>query len=210
MRNVSRVLVLAPHTDDGELGCGGTIAKLAEAGCSVHYVAFSICEDSIPQGFEPDALLGELKAATAILGIPAQNLVALRHKVRRFNEVRQDILEYLVKLRTELDPDWVFLPSSTSLHQDHQVIHMEGMRAFKRYTCFGYDLPWDTHEFPTNAFQILEERHVDAKIEALKMYKTQAHRGYISPDFVRSLARVRGEQLHRTWAEAFEVMRIVL
>jgi LmbE family N-acetylglucosaminyl deacetylase len=86
---------------------------------------------------------------------------------------------------------------------------MEGMRAFKRHTCLGYDLPWDTHEFPTTAFQVLNEHHVETKVAALQMYKTQAHRGYVSPDFIRSLARVRGEQIHREWAEVFEVLRII-
>ncbi|MGL4335869.1 MAG: PIG-L deacetylase family protein, partial [Turicibacter sp.] len=45
-----KVLVLAPHTDDGELGAGGFIAKLIDAGSEVTYVAFSIAEDSVPAG----------------------------------------------------------------------------------------------------------------------------------------------------------------
>ncbi len=132
----------------------------------------------------------------------------MRHKVRRFSEVRQDILEYLIKLRYELNPDLVFMPPTRSLHQDHQVIHLEGMRAFKRHTCFGYDLPWDTLQFPANAFHAVEERHIETKIDALKMYKSQAHRDYVDPNFIRSLARVRGEQGHCRWAEAFEVLRM--
>ena len=207
--DVKAVLVLAPHTDDGELGCGGTMRKLIEAGCRVYYVAFSICEDSVPEGFEPDTLLKELYAATAQLGVEEKDVFALRHKVRRFNEVRQDILEYMIKLRYELKPDWVFMPSSRSLHQDHQVIHNEGMRAFKGFTCLGYDLPWDTFEFPTTSFQVLKEGHIERKIAALKMYRTQAHRGYVDSEFIKSLARVRGEQGHCRFAESFEVLRMI-
>ncbi len=51
-----RVLVLAPHTDDGEFGCGGTMARLVEAGAEVRYVAFSIATKSLPPGFPPDTL----------------------------------------------------------------------------------------------------------------------------------------------------------
>ncbi len=69
INGVGKVLVLAPHTDDGELGCGATMSKLVEAGCRVCYVAFSICEDSIPEGFEPDTLLRELYSATSLLGL---------------------------------------------------------------------------------------------------------------------------------------------
>ena len=49
-----RALVLAPHTDDGEFGCGGTMARLVEAGCEVRYVAFSIATRSLPAGFPSD------------------------------------------------------------------------------------------------------------------------------------------------------------
>lgn len=209
IHGTGKVLVLAPHTDDGELGCGATMNKLIEAGCRIYYVAFSICEDSVPEGLPPDILLKELHAATALLGVQEKDVFALHHRVRRFNEVRQDILEYMIKLRYELKPDVVFMPSSRSLHQDHQVIHKEGIRAFKGFTCLGYDLPWDTFEFPTTSFQVLEERHVAVKIAALKMYKSQSHRGYVDAEFIRSLARVRGEQGHCKFAESFEVLRMI-
>ena len=48
-----RVLVLAPHTDDGEFGCGGTMARLVEAGIEVHYHAFSIATRSLHRGSRP-------------------------------------------------------------------------------------------------------------------------------------------------------------
>lgn len=208
MTGIRKALILAPHTDDGELGCGGTMCKFVESGCRVYYVAFSICEDSLPAGFESETLLQELYDATSLLGLEKKDIFVLRHKVRRLTEVRQDILEYLVRLRYEVNPDCVFMPSSRSLHQDHQVIHLEGMRAFKNHTCLGYDLPWDTIQFPASAFHTLEERHVARKISALEKYKSQAHRDYVDANFIRSLARVRGGQGNCQWAEAFEVLKI--
>ena len=70
-----RVLVLAPHTDDGEFGCGGTMARLVEAGIEVHYVAFSIATRSLPSGFAPDTLAREVREATAELGLPDLSLI---------------------------------------------------------------------------------------------------------------------------------------
>ena len=55
-----KALVLAPHTDDGEFGCGGTMARLVDAGCDVRYVAFSIATRSLPPGFPPDTLAREV------------------------------------------------------------------------------------------------------------------------------------------------------
>ena len=70
IRSWRKVLVLAPHTDDGEFGCGGTLARLVENGTEVRYVAFSIATRSLPEGFPPDTLAREVREATAELGIP--------------------------------------------------------------------------------------------------------------------------------------------
>ncbi|MCC6252013.1 MAG: PIG-L family deacetylase [Bacteroidia bacterium] len=203
------VLVLAPHTDDGELGCGGTISRLLEEGNKVFYLAFSICEESVPEGFPKNALETEVKKATAFLGIPAENLILKKYPVRMFQKYRQEILEDLVKIRGEVNPSTIFMPSSRSLHQDHKTIYEEGMRAFKHYTCYGYDLPWDTINFSTTAFYKLDEKHIVKKCEALKYYETQNFRTYCDTDFIMGLARVRGAQIAVKYAEAFELLRSV-
>src|SRR6185312_1745971 len=96
-----RALVLAPHTDDGEFGCGGTMARLVDGGCDVRYVAFSIATRSLPEGFPPDTLAKEVRAATAALGIPPEQLVVHDFDVRTFPQHRQDILELLVGMWEE-------------------------------------------------------------------------------------------------------------
>src|SRR5215210_3539764 len=93
-----RVLVLAPHTDDGEFGCGGTMARLVEEGAEVRYVAFSIATRSLPEGFPPDTLAREVREATGELGIPDERLTVHDFDVRTFPEHRQEILERLVGL----------------------------------------------------------------------------------------------------------------
>ena len=67
---IKNILVLAPHTDDGELGCGGTIVKFIEDGVEVHYAAFSTAEESVPEGLPKDILKIEVREAMASLGIP--------------------------------------------------------------------------------------------------------------------------------------------
>ena len=87
-----KVLVLAPHTDDGELGAGGTIAKLIESQSTVFYAAFSTAEQSVPDGFPKDILKTEVKNATLKLGIKPENLLIYNYEVRKLNYVRQEIL----------------------------------------------------------------------------------------------------------------------
>lgn len=74
----SCMLVLAPHTDDAELGCGATIARALEEGVTVHVAAFSIAEDSLPPDVPPDTLEHEFRAAMATMGVQAEVFSAIR------------------------------------------------------------------------------------------------------------------------------------
>ena len=206
---IDRIVVLAPHTDDGELGCGGSIAKFIEKGYDVYYVAFSSARKSLPEGYPDDTLIKEVKAATKILGIKPENLILFDYEVRKFSYVRQDILEDLVKLKRELEPDLVFIPSINDLHQDHQTVANEALRAFKETSILSYELPWNNIAFSTEGFIPLEKRHVDKKMEALRKYKSQSHRAYLNEAFIYGLAKARGVQIKKDYAEAFEVVRYV-
>ena len=204
-----RVLVLAPHTDDGEFGCGGTMARLVEEGAEVRYLAFSIATRSLPEGFPPDTLAQEVKEATSELGISPENLTVHDFDVRTFPQHRQDILELLVALWEDWRPDAVFQPSLHDIHQDHQVIAAEGLRAFKRTTILGYEIPWNNFDFSYGAYLALERRHVERKVAAVARYASQQHRRYADAEYIWNLARVHGANLNREYAEVFEVYRLV-
>lgn len=206
-----KILVLAPHTDDGEFGCGGTIAKLVDEGEIVYYVAFSSCEKSLDNGMAPDTLVKELMCATKQLGIPADNVFVKKFEVRCFERDRQEILEEIVQLSRQIDPDLVFIPSVKDLHQDHNTIAMEALRAFKlTSSILCYEVPWNNLSFNTTCFVTLTEEQVQRKIAALKCYESQANRFYSSEQFIKSLAITRGTQIGVTYAETFEVLRWII
>ncbi|MHB8565758.1 MAG: PIG-L deacetylase family protein [Nitrososphaerales archaeon] len=211
MKNNKRFLMLAPHTDDVELGCGGTIARLLEEGeAEVNVAVFSTATDSVPKGFPKTAIRDEFYDAMKILGVKKDRLTVYDYAVRKLSYKRQDVLEELVSLRKLLDPDVVFLPSSEDLHQDHQTLFSEGLRAFKDITVWGYELPWNTITFETRGFVTLERRHIEKKWRALKAYRTQfaAKRPYFSLDYIMGIAKVRGVQVKSEYAEAFDVIRV--
>lgn len=205
-----KVLVLAPHTDDGEFGCGGTMAKFLEEGKEVFMATFSLAEKSVSEGLPRDILEKEVKEASKVYGLKESNLRIYRYEVRKFSTYRQEILEDLVSLQKELNPDIVFMPSTNDLHQDHYTIAMEGLRAFKRSTILSYEIPWNNISFKTTSFVFLEERHIAKKLKALSCYKSQAKRYYANEDFIRSLAMTRGTQIGVKYAETFDVMRWVI
>lgn len=207
---IRKVLVLAPHTDDGELGAGGTISYLLDNGAKVFYAAFSTAEESVPHQLPKDILRTEVKNATRKLGLDKDNLIIFNYQVRKLNYFRQEILEDLIRLRNSEDFDLILMPSLNDIHQDHLTIAQEGLRAFKTKSILGYELIWNNLTFNTTCFVKLEERHIRNKINALKEYKSQKGREYISDDFILSLAHTRGIQIGSKYAEAFEVVRWII
>ena len=210
MYNPKKILVLAPHTDDGELGCGASIAKFCGEKREVYYAAFCLCSKALPENSPAHTLELECRKATSLLGIPSSNLILFNYEVRELPASRQKILEELLQLHKLIQPDLVMLPAVSDIHQDHQVIHQEGLRAFKNTTFAGYELPWNNYSFKTNFFIRINENELSKKVESLQAYQSQSDRNYMQEDFIRSLAKVRGVQCNSEYAEAFEVYKWVV
>jgi LmbE family N-acetylglucosaminyl deacetylase len=205
------VLVLSPHTDDAELGAGGFISKLLEEGHELYWAVFSTAEDSVPGGMPRDTLKREFLGVIEKLGIEEEKVKIWDFQVRRFDEKRQDILDRLIDFRkSKIIPDLVIAPSTMDLHQDHQVVANECIRAFKsRSSIIGYEQPWNMLSSRADLLVKLEKRHIERKWELLKRYRSQIKlkRPYFKEEFISSLARIRGVQCNHDFAEAFEVMR---
>ena len=210
---MNKILFISAHTDDAEMGCGGSIARYVEKGNDVYITAFSIAEESVPEGLSRDILLNESRAASKVLGIDPKNLFIYKYPVRKFTQFRQEILEDLVTLNDLIQPDLVFIPSKYDTHQDHSVIAAEGFRAFKYTSILGYEIIWNNIAFESTAFISLKERHIEKKLDALKCYKSQALRlkrlGRIPVEssHIKALAKVRGSQITTEYAEAFNIIR---
>ena len=154
-----RALVLAPHTDDGEFGCGGTMARLVEAGRRRPLRRVLDRDQVAARGLRPrtrwPARCARRRPSSASR---EANLTVHDFDVRTFPDHRQDILELLIELWNDWEPDVVFQPSLHDIHQDHQTIAAEGLRAFKRTTILGYEIPWNNFDFAYQAYFALEQR----------------------------------------------------
>ncbi len=208
--DIKKVLVLSPHTDDAELGAGGTIARFLDEGKDIYYVVFSICEKSVPECLPRDTLKQECMSSVKNIGIAMERLTFLNYGVRTFPEHRQEILEDLIKVKSYFKPDLVLLPSSHDTHQDHATIFWEALRAFKKEaSLWGYEHPWNNLTFTTDIFVKLSEQQLERKLRALKEYKSQSKRGYMNEVNLRSLVCTRGSQIDLPFAEAFELIRLL-
>jgi LmbE family N-acetylglucosaminyl deacetylase len=199
-----KILILSPHPDDGEMGAGGTIAKMAEEGNEIYYVIFSYHG----QDFDKD----EKEKAAEMIGIKKDKLIVLDYSVRIFHAYRQEILEDMIKLRKDISPDMVFIPASTDSHQDHQIINQEAKRAFRNYTLLGYEENWNNFAFSYKCFVPLTEGQVKKKLRAAETYASQKklNKIYVDPDLIRCRLRDRGTYIRTKYAETFEIIRWVI
>ncbi len=196
MLNSKRTFILTPHPDDAELGCGGTIARLAESGTEVYSVIFT----------KDGERAEESQKAATIIGICKTLLFGL--EIRALHDRRQIILDKLVELRQKFKPDLIIQPMLSDTHQDHRVVAQEGIRAFRNMNLLGYEV-WNNLDSDSQLFVSLKDEHINRKVEAVKCYKSQAHKMYMSEDYVRSLAKVRGTQAGVANAEMFGVIKHV-
>jgi LmbE family N-acetylglucosaminyl deacetylase len=195
-----KVMAISPHTDDIELGCGATIAKLINEGEDVFVWTFSTGAPATGSN------RAEFEEAMRRLGVKKHYLE--NFETRKFLNYRQEILDRMIMRGRIFNPDLVIVPSRANIHQDHVVIAEEAERAFREKSLMGYEMPWgDVRAFTNLCYIRVDAQHINIKIHALDAYKTQAARRYMKPEIIASLAMLRGMQVGADYAEALEVMR---
>lgn len=199
-----RILAIAPHIDDVELGLGGTIAKWIKNN-EIYYVGLSS-----PPLVNEDIIINEFHESMRILGLNETNVVLKNYNPRDLFSSRIEILDFLYQFGKKVNPDIVFVPSSGDIHQSHEVVFSEARRALKFSTILGYELPWNCMKFNMDVFITLSQDEIDKKTAAINAFKTQKERIFFSNDIVMDLARVRGKQIGQQYAECFELIRLIV
>lgn len=208
MLSNDRFLFISAHPDDTELSAGGLVHFLSRHGKTVKILILSNPSISLPSGYTNNTLIDEQNAASAELKIDPRNLIFMDFPVRRFSETRQDILEELVALRKDYNPQFVFTSHPDDTHQDHSQIGQEARRAFAKTNLLYFEAPWNGSRFLGNYTVPIEKQDIEAKIRSIACFRSQQHRVYSSEDFVRGLARMRGAAINEDMAEAFEVSHL--
>jgi LmbE family N-acetylglucosaminyl deacetylase len=199
-----RVLFVGAHPDDIELGCGALIH---------HILPFSEVRCvTLSDNQKNPALknvVQEMYASMAVLGVPRENITVEQFTTRNFPEARQEILEYLLKLRREFKPEIVFVHSKQDIHQDHNVVTEEALRAYRGTTVLGFDVVRSSYGFFPHFLVEVTEEDVEKKIEALQQYTTYADKYYFDPAVLRATMVRHGALAERSYAEGFDILRIV-
>ncbi len=128
---------------------------------------------------------------------------------RRFQAARQEILEVMISIKRLFHPEVVFVHTKHDIHQDHQTVTEEALRAFRGTTLLGFDVLRSSYGFFPDLLVQVSEAGVMKKIQALSAYKTYTDRYYMEENIIYSTARRHGALAERPFAEGFDILRIV-
>lgn len=199
-----RVLFIGAHPDDIELGAGALIHNILPH-CEVTCVTLSDNQKNPAL----QNVKSELYESMAVLGVPRENVIVEKFETRYLPSHRQEVLEYLLKLRQEISPEIIFVHSEQDIHQDHNVVTQEALRAYRGITVLGFDVVRSSHGFFPNFFVEVTEEDVEKKIEALAQYKTYQGKYYFGSELLRATMVRHGALAERPFAEGFDILRVV-
>ncbi len=199
-----RVLFIGAHPDDIELGCGALIHQIAPQ-------TDLLCVTLSDNQKNPllTSLVEEHHRSMDVLGVKRESVVLGPFTTRIFPDARQEILEYFLKLRREFSPDLIFVHSQADIHQDHNTITAEALRAFRGITVLGFDVVRSSYGFFPHFLVEVSEESVNKKIEALSQYETYRDKYYFNNELTRSIMVRHGALAEVPFAEGFDILRIV-
>jgi LmbE family N-acetylglucosaminyl deacetylase len=199
-----RVLFLGAHPDDIELGCGALLNHIVKQ-------TEVLCVTLSDNQSNPDLkkVKDEHYQSMWVLGVPKEKIILGPFTTRVFPNSRQDILEYFLKLRKDFDPDLIFVHSKQDVHQDHNTMTDEALRAFRGITLLGFDVVRSSYGFFPHFLVEVTEEDVNKKIEALSQYETYRDRYYFNSELTRAIMVRHGALAERPFAEGFDILRIV-
>lgn len=199
-----RILFLGAHPDDIELGAGALIHNI---GGQSEILCATLSDNQKNPVLKN--VVTEHRASMTILGVPQDHDLIENFETRKFPDLRQDVLEYLLKLRREFKPQIIFCHSQNDIHQDHNVVTQEALRAYRGLTVLGFDVVRSSYNFFPHFMVEVTGVDVDKKIEALSQYKTYHGKYYFDPDLLRATMIRHGALAERDFAEGFDILRVV-
>ena len=208
--DIRRALVLAPHTDDGEFGCGGTMARLVEAGADVRYVAFSIATRSLPRGVRARhagarGARGDGRARHPG-GEPDRARLRRPHVPRPPAGDPRAADRDLERLAARLRLPAVAARRAPGSPDDRAA---KGSARSSARRSSATRSPGTTSTSATRRTSRSRSAHIERKVAALAKYASQQHRRYANAEYVWNVARTHGINVNREYAEVFQVYRVV-
>jgi LmbE family N-acetylglucosaminyl deacetylase len=203
---VRNVLCLGAHADDIEIGCGGTLLKLAQARPDLNFL-WVVCSGEGRRAAEAR------RSAGSLLQSVARKKIEIRaFRASYFPYHAQQIKDYFERIKDRFEPDLIFTHHRDDRHQDHRVLSDLAWNTFRRHWILEYEiLKYDGDLGQPTTFVPLDEASCQLKIATiLGHFKTQRSKHWFTADAFWSLLRIRGVECGRRFAEAFYCRKLAL
>jgi LmbE family N-acetylglucosaminyl deacetylase len=203
-----RILCLGAHSDDIEIGCGGTILRwIGEyPNLSITWIVFS--------GSEPRALEARASAEAFLHQANEKQIVVKNFREGYFPYIGAEVKDYFEQLKQEVTPDLIFTHYRHDLHQDHRLISELTWNTFRDHLILEYEIPkYDGDMGMPNCFVHLDETICRKKAQhILTHFRSQRERHWFTEDTFLSVIRLRGIESAAPgkYAEAFHARKLVL
>jgi LmbE family N-acetylglucosaminyl deacetylase len=204
--SLRQVLCLGAHSDDIEIGCGGTILKLIEAypDLNFYWVVFA------GKGKRKEEAC--TSANSLLNSVKDKKIVVKEFKDGFFPYIGGEIKLYFEELKKEISPDLVFTHYKHDLHQDHRLISELTWNTFRNHLILEYEIPkYDGDLGSPNAFFHLDELICQQKTKhIIDHFQTQANHHWFNQETFLSLLRLRGIESNAPdkYAEGFYCRKV--
>jgi LmbE family N-acetylglucosaminyl deacetylase len=205
---VGSVLLLGAHSDDIEIGCGGTVLRLIAQNPSltVHWIVFS--------GRAERAREAQASAARFLAGAASPTVEVHQFRDGFFPSEQARIKTYFEELKGRVEPDLVFTHYRDDLHQDHRVISELTWNTYRHHAVLEYEVPkWDGDLGQPNVFVPLSEEQARHKVHILmECFGTQSGKHWFDEETFNGLMRLRALECNADSrrAEAFYGRKVTL
>ena len=203
-----KVLCLGAHSDDIEIGCGGTVLKLISEQKKVrfHWIVLSANGQR-----RSEARAG----AEAFLAAAEHRTVIVKgFKDGFFPYIGDEIKTYFEELKRKIDPDLIFTHHRLDLHQDHRLVSELTWNTFRDHLILEYEVPkYDADLKAPNVFSYLDQKIRQTKLRLIiKHFQSQADNQWFTEETFRAILRLRGVESNAPtrYAEAFYCRKAVL
>jgi LmbE family N-acetylglucosaminyl deacetylase len=206
--SLQQILCLGAHSDDIEIGCGGTILKLLETfpNLSFYWVVFGASGEQRKEE-------AWISATTFLSSTQHQKILIKEFKDGFFPYIGAEIKDFFEQLKREVSPDVILTHYRQDLHQDHRVISDLTWNTFRNHLILEYEIPkYDGDLGNPNFFVHLSESVVRQKItNILEGFQTQVNKQWFTEETFSSLLRLRGIESNapEKYAEAFYCRKII-
>jgi LmbE family N-acetylglucosaminyl deacetylase len=202
-----RVLAIGAHSDDIEIGCGGTVLRLVEDGlaASVGWVVLSAAGERAEEA--------RASAASFLKQAPEHEVVVRGFRDGFLPYEGYQVKEFFEELK-RFDPDLVLTHRRADVHQDHRLVGELTWNTFRKHLVLEYEIPkYEGDLGQPNLFVTLDRSRCERKVELLmEGFRSQRDRRWFTEDTFWSLLRLRGLESNSpsTYAEAFHARKLVL